>query len=1156
MPRPEPGLNLEFALNYEHLADRMIATIKENWHSPFDAPTVIFPDRNLEQWFRLRWTEKHGVLANLRSRWLDDFIFEILAGNDKTVKKLKVEILRNAMMAWLTETNEKGEKRYLSLSERVIQYLENSNHDVNENRLFDFATIMSGLFLEYETSRPGGINPNQKNGILDCWKSEGFTRFFATDAKIETDEVWQYKLYSAMFHGENGQKPMIERFAPDGVRYRTIAQLYAEHQKHGRKFYAGDAPVFLFWHAAMGQTYRVILDDFSRSHTVFAFIQNPCMEFWEDVKCFPEKMHRKEEFKWTWNQSNCPAELHTDYLSQEKEPVAENENTLLRKWGRAGRDNIRLWCQASQYCFEFAEDAMETPENAPLLKQVQCMVAHRVDVFQDGFIANKNDGKYLMNDPSLSVTGAPSRLREIEALHSRICKLLLDKSKAVRLNDIIVMAPDIESYRPAIYEVFDQTPPDDKKNLRIPFTIVGTESFDSLTSRALHGLFEIQRKGSLTRPAFFELVRNPIVQSVRGISPDFVDSWENWIDEMHIYRNRAEKPHDWTDGVRRMLAARFSACRVGLDENHSYEPFADLNSGDAESLCAFARCIQDLQFWIEMRKPTGDAAQETTVNEEMLTQIMEIIRSWIALPEVPKGMGSEYIICQRIAESAELLESMFRTGKSALTWECVSQTLESAASNGELPGGRLFARGITFMQFHAARIVPVKYLFFIGADAMKFPGTGEARSLDLRQCTMRWPGDTQPADRNRYGFLCQLMCTSEQFHISYVNCDLQKDKTFYPSSPIHDIRDMLCNAIGKQHDRDNVWPVIEIPLDEKRDWSALFTPRAFRNKAAYLRMIEKASEQNPDTIQKESDTNEGTNNSKPRERVSLYEIRKFLIDPFQWYIAQILSDDEEDTTDVEFEPITLDHLQSSGALKSCVKHILEKGNDSKEAFFESYHDFFPDGEFGEIEKNKLWDNASAIAKNIPCDPKDIQFDDVCTVEISPKEGKTWTLQGKREWHSKTDEHSLSVYHVVVKEKKDIKNFVPLYVTALSLLAENQDNQDITVSMQIICISKICKKEFTIKPETARTILQCIYESMGQEPHRCIPVEWIEKPEDHNTFTKYKDGLSFGEHSPWQYFSKKDLFDLEKDVGFSKAHFTEEWIEATEAQKKLFWIEEK
>ena len=78
-------------------------------------------------------------------------------------------------------------------------------------------------------------------------------------------------------------------------------------------------------------------------------------------------------------------------------------------------------------------------------------------------------------------------------------------------------------------------------------------------------------------------------------------------------------------------------------------------------------------------------------------------------------------------------------------------------------------------------------------------------------------------------------------------------------------------------------------------------------------------------------------------------------------------------------------------------------------------------------------------------------------------------------------------------------------------------------------------------------------------HRCIPVEWLETPENekHAFFADFENGLKNEfDGSPWQYFSKKELFDIRKDVGFHEETFTAEWKEATAKQKALFWNEEK
>lgn len=58
------ALHLKFALNLDTIADEMIEKVSECWKSPFDAPTLVFPEYKLEQWFRFKWMERRGVLAS------------------------------------------------------------------------------------------------------------------------------------------------------------------------------------------------------------------------------------------------------------------------------------------------------------------------------------------------------------------------------------------------------------------------------------------------------------------------------------------------------------------------------------------------------------------------------------------------------------------------------------------------------------------------------------------------------------------------------------------------------------------------------------------------------------------------------------------------------------------------------------------------------------------------------------------------------------------------------------------------------------------------------------------------------------------------------------------------------------------------------------
>ena len=155
-------LYLKFALNLENLADQMIDEISRCWKDPFNAPVVIFPDPKLEQWFRLRWVQKKGVLANLNKSTIDRFLFNILVGDDKSQKKLNSDMLANVIISYLQQKTD-GKYNYELLGESVKAYLENDGA-VDENRLFDFANMMAGLFLEYETSRPSGFLSDLETG--------------------------------------------------------------------------------------------------------------------------------------------------------------------------------------------------------------------------------------------------------------------------------------------------------------------------------------------------------------------------------------------------------------------------------------------------------------------------------------------------------------------------------------------------------------------------------------------------------------------------------------------------------------------------------------------------------------------------------------------------------------------------------------------------------------------------------------------------------------------------------------------------------------------------------------------------------------------------------------------------------------------------------
>lgn len=1226
-------LHLKFALNLEHLADEMIKGISKFWTDPFQAPVVIFPDPKLEQWFRLRWMKKNDVLANLNKSTIDRFLFDILVGNDNSQKKLTAEMLTNVILAYLEKDN-----NYKTLcddgNDEVTRYLE-VDGKLDYNHLFDFASKMASLFLDYETSRPAGF-VDGKEGFLDKW-CEGVDEkkglfFTETKESLEHREKWQRKLYSAIFHKHGGDSLLSQVFKKEAERteenreYVTIPYLFKACEEDGFKLEklpkSSDGkplPVFIFGLSGMGQFYRVILQKYAEQHEVYAYIQNPCMEFWEDVS---SNAHRSWTNKnGTWGpfkdengeerefdpagideiQENMAVNFSSDDEHTDPDDIEESglpqENDLLATWGRSGRDNIKLWCKATDYDFDFegyvGEDGKkaEMPQET-LLQKVQYSIAHREKL---SGVMEKD-----VSDRSLDVTAAPTKIREIENLHTQICKLLRD---GARVEDILVVSPCLDEYRTAINMVFDQTPvkaPKDEEGfLHVRFAIVDSPAKASLTENALSNLFSILAQKSITRPDFFALVRNPVVQNVRGIKNEEIDAWQEWVAETNTYRMRDTKD-DWDKVVKRLLLAQMTADDVSFG-GKDYRPYADMACSDKASLCRFVECIESLERWIEFGRDKIDSSQ--------LSELSARLDEWIGMQSTPDTLKSEGIVYKRVAEALEQLYCQFSANASEISMDLVRQSLLLAAQGTEYSCGNLFVNGVTFMKFVPNRTIPVKHLFFIGADATSFPGAKQRNTLDLRKSCYPWPGDDSPIGKNRYAFLCQLMSTSDSFHLSYVNKDIKKDAELYPSSVVNDLRKFIEAGAEKDAKGNSIkWKEIPISLDEDRGYDELWTQKSLRNYVAYKKMLEDDSKPS-EKVTVPSEVNEAESTKKPivklPDRVTFHSLISFLKDPFQFHVNRMLmEDDDEDVEKEVFEPVYFNNLDTSAILKKRVAATLSADNsDEKKEIEKLQKDLvlsgkMPDGIFGQKQDEMLKtkekfvleqmiesynDKESLVEKKE--NGTEYQFKKewsygakIQDMMMMRSDGTHWLLSGKMDWcdaKSNELEKTTHIIEVVSTDKKNtelsLDRYISSYIKALSLIVYKgvkdpkiKDPQTINVSIYSCdpFMSGPATTTVSFTPDDAKKKLEEIYANAFGEnasPYsKSVPAEMLDWPKA-NADKEDRDIFAFrskllGEYGAWGYFDKKNLFNPVTDIGYTESGFETEWNSAKEFMKALIKIE--
>ena len=1206
-------LYLKFALNLENLADELIEAISKAWTNPFEAPAILFPDPKLEQWFRLKWVQKKKSLLGFNSMMIDRFLMEILIGDNLHKKKLNADMLRNVILAYLAKEKD-GVPNYMLMDDEVKRYLV-VDGKLDETHLFDFASKMASLFLEYETSRPSNfiqnIDGKSAPGILDKWKQGKLDTFFGlANHEISRREAWQRDLYSAIFHAHNGKPSLLsEVFENEAKRkngerteYLTIPYLYSAcHDKEGNvRFHTeriGNTPLFIFGLGGMGQFYRVILQKYAETHDVFAYIQNPCMEFWEDATTIHTQdatIHRNwvsRNGQWSDNSGsidNVRKKMSIDiYDTGENNDVddipeytneeAQSENTLLCNWGKSGRDNIKLWCQAANYDFDFRtsneiRDASNLPHDT-LLHKVQYAIANRINTLPDFSASDCKE-----HDFSLDVTAAPTKIREIEALHTSICKLM---QQGARVNDILVVSPALDDYRTAIKTIFDQTPErkkyasENEKDgfLHIPFAIVDSPARSSQTENILENLFTILEQGTITRPTFFALLRNPVVQQTRHITEDDVSKWESWIEGTNVYRDRERKKDDWLGGVRRLLLAKMTKNPVEIFHENSSEtlmPYADMATSDNRSLCKFVDCIEALQKWMEFAGCESSNPRKVA----NLDKLSDFISEWLIMSGAPEGFASETIIVNNVMQAIEGLRNQMDAGLESISWKVVKQTLLTAAQSSAYSCGTLFVNGITFMNFIPNRIIPVKHLFFIGGDSMNFPGAKQHNTLDLRKSCRPWPGDDSPIAKRRYAFLCQLMSTSESFHVSYVNQDIRKDAELYPTSVVNDIRKFLIHAVScdkncapaEKIGQSEAWPENKISLDETRHFDELFTQKSLRNKRAFLNMMQDGfAHVNPKTGAMQSATENIA--VKLPERVPLYMLSDFLKDPFEFRISQMLaSSDSDDPEKQLFEPIHFDTLQKSSLLKMMVAAELSHKSDELEKFKKesTLKGYMPDGIFGakllaELETNK----AQILAQMGNSLTKEIKESwsykaKIQDIQLSRENMGKWTLSGTLDWSDNADLDKITKMASVSSSDKNpnLDKFLPSYVKALAVIAQRSNAPEKEQTIKLFIYNGDLSKEassatVSMTPHKASKILQDIYTAaFGNETQlpysKAVPASLLDASSIIN-IRAFKDKLLT---ESWKYFDKKTLFDPITDVGFEASNFTNQWKDATKKMRAL------
>ena len=707
------------------------------------------------------------------------------------------------------------------------------------------------------------------------------------------------------------------------------------------------------------------------------------------------------------------------------------------------------------------------------------------------------------------ILACPSKIREIEILHTNICKIL-EEDKNIKYNDILVLSPDIASYKSAISSVFRQ---DGINYPNIPFSIYALCEIKSDETSALKILIDIINKKYFTRTDFISLASNKIVMNVRGINEEDLDEFKNALINTNTYRQN-ERYDDWDYLRKRIILSKITDYNLDFKDNITkidnvyYQSYDSLFLSD-EIKTKILSLIDDLNEFIKL--------DNNIKSFDDINKINDILRKFICVLDDNDNISNYYY--KKINNIINYFENMDFN----LSLNIFLRFLFDSSKRRMLIDGNPFTKGVTFTNL-SSNIIYSKYIFIIGANSINLPKDYTKSELE---CDIDINSFLK--EKEEKSFYLQASNT-DNLIISYINKDLIKDAELFKSPFVNNIEIKKLGYKDEQIEKHQ--DEINHKIDETRSWDEIYTLRSKNNKDSINNLFN----------EEEKEKNIINFNIKKEEKFNVSNLADFLKEPLKFKYEFIFKKDysNDDKIENSYEQFDIDNLSKSIIINKMILNLLisykegilfdkyEFKNELKINHELSYIlESIEDNEFEDLYKKSL-DKYNLITKEETILSSNINYNLLPDLSLN-----YYILVCNKEMISVKDNNTISYYDLKeLKDSDDFSNYTDLYIYSLLDIALKNDEKEYDC---FLIKSKKKSVEFKINSIKAKEILNNIYNLIYEYDNMAFPINLIRKKEI--TYDKYKESiLDTNGKGDWSYFDDKDMFDLDYDILINEDNF--------------------
>lgn len=947
------AIRLFFSNTIETLT-RSLADEITRHRDPFNPPAIMVPNPYMRKWIQMKLAELHGISMNINFHVLNDGLKIMMdqcnpqAEKPSILEQKDIQLLLYHALASIDPVS--------SPARPLAEYLYTRDHTRKvdyDHRLFQLASRLSRYFMEYELYR---------EEMVRSWLEGRLT----LDMDMESA---QQHLYHALFR-KNGYRDSIKK------NWLTLPQYFGGSVLMPPR---GLCPeFFIFGESHLSPFHARLLYELGKHISISVYQMNPCSEFWEDVTT-------PREDRWQRVRSiRIDKTPDGDSLN-----YGENENPLLKLWGRTGRETMKLLSlieeagSRERFCSSDWITSDRPQAGITALGTVQDQILRRTTM-TDALAR-------ISQDTSIQVASCPELFREVESVYNSIL-YNLERDPTLKMTDIAVMVPDMELYGPVIHSVFSREP------RRLACSMIdSTAAADSLFSRAVLSLLKIAA-GSFTRKEISDLLRNSCFYEAHALTLADVLVWLSWADNLNIFRefkktdelDPAQNLHTWQQGLLRLRFGRIMDTRqssVYSGEFLSFRnivPYSDIHTGDQRLIDAISGVIELVHV-----RTAGLTTLEITA-AEWVRLITGLIAEFLTVPVHKPEEKSIYGNLMECLDRLTILDRLpgpgsARTLSFTAIQEFIAETLTGIASSQ----GSYLSTGINISALVPKRQIPFRIIYIMGMQEGIFPGSSDRSTLNL-MVVSRKIGDVSRPDVNKYHFLETLLAAREKIYITYISKDLQKDQDIHPNSVTGQLITYLNN-----HVISNDFIMSEAPssgssvdyvrLDSERSpvsdfiqatMKGKFQPVSFNEsdrlvlllklagagalpEAAAMSLSKKLRDRKPDFSLLPPNERE----IPEAESISLGDLRYYLLNPVEsvlrWHLS-LYEDEVEDTASKENEPFFSVFPYNYTFIMNSLNYCLQTGSLTEiQAFIDHYYHYrrlksdTPHGVYADIDYGKL-----------------------------------------------------------------------------------------------------------------------------------------------------------------------------------------------------------